>query len=222
MWLFHQQGRCDERDLEIGKLALLVQHLRRIETYDKSLLRHFRKQIYDSAHNWENYFGVRMEINVAASLVKKGIRFMKGESPDFTVPSSGVSIECGSAHVQGPKYVHPLAKLRSVIADKASKPYSNSNTALFLDFTNIQFALGPVPDERAIRKSEVVGILDSLGASLGSVVCFCYFMADDKTFQSNYSRMDAHSISHELSAFLNAHYPFGRLDTGPGWAPFRG
>lgn len=222
--VYHNKGDHDNRDVEIAKLGLLVQHLQRIEKYDKNLLKEFKNKIYEVRNNWELYFGLRMEINVAASLIMKNVKFVKTEAPDFTILDKRIYIECGSIHVIKTESLNMIDKIRSAIVNKSNKPYCSPATALFLDTTNIDFSYlskGMLMAEDEIKRS-VKCVLESAKSKFGSLLLFSYFMTVNKVFHSGYLRVDNSTINKALLEFLDVHYPISRFWTGPGWTPRQG
>jgi len=151
---YHNRGEYLQRDYELSKIAILVKHLKEIAEYDINLLKAFKKQIHRSS-TYDEYFGVRFEINIAASLIRKNIKFTKAESPDFIIhkKSKNIFIECGSAHLSKPKLGDIKYKIRSVINKKSSKPYCTLATALFIDITNIYY--NSLLNEILIERDEI-------------------------------------------------------------------
>lgn len=88
------------------------------------------------------FFGLRLEVNLTANLIRKGIDFDKRESPDFEIRLSNSKgfAECMSTNIQSKPSRKPLYyKLASAIRSKGLKPYSNQSTVLFVDFTNVLY-----------------------------------------------------------------------------------
>jgi len=222
--LYHNKGDFDNRNVEIGILCLLARHLQMIQEYDTGLLKQFRRRIH-AILKWEDYFGWRMEVNIAASLIKKSISFTKGESPDFTIPSEGVHIECGSIHLSRHKQTDALKKLALSILGKSRKPYCNTATALFLDFTNVFHAMesGSMRRKESDElKSFVTSIFAQSRSDFGSVLLFGYWLSSSYVIHSSYLRTDNPLIDRRLLVFLNSHYPLGKHWTGPQWLPEQG
>ena len=121
--VFNNQHDYGNRNVEIAKLRTLVIDLQTIEKYDKKLLIKFKKKIADSSKNLGIYFGVRMEIKIAASLIDKGMNFTKTESPDFTIDEYGIYLECTSIHKFDVSSTKLTDKIRSAILEKSKKPY---------------------------------------------------------------------------------------------------
>ena len=83
---------------------MLVKHLSEIKQYDKSLFSQFRTKI-KKTKDINLFFGIRFEINVAATLIKHNIQFKKTEAPDFSITflSGREAIECTSARLSKEK-----------------------------------------------------------------------------------------------------------------------
>ena len=211
---FHNKRDYASRDYENAILSLLVKNLREIEGYDndKVPLNVFRKELIRS--NDDTYFGIRFEVSTAASLIRSGIPFAKSESPDFTLIDRlvGAFIECGSAHLSKPKpeIADLKYKIGSVVRDKSRHDYCHENTALFIDFTNINYH--NKNNESMPSLHEWSGYLQQLlqSANFGSIVLWTYIINRDKNkYQWKYTRVDAKDPSKALVEFLNTAYPFG-------------
>lgn len=209
---FHNKCDYAGRDYENAILSLLVKNLREIEGYDKALLNVFRKALIRS--NNDTYFGIRFEVSTAASLIRSGTSFVKSESPDFVLTDRfvGAFIECGSAHLSMPKPgIEDLKyKIRHVVRDKSRHDYCHEGTALFIDFTNINYhnknneSIPPVHEWRGYLQQ----LLQS--ANFGTIVLWTYIInRDENKYQWKYTRADAKGPSKALVEFLNAVYPFG-------------
>jgi len=225
IFAYHNKHDYEQRDLEIGKVCMLTMHLRDIQTHDSELLAHFRKRAH-RVRNWEEYFGWRMEVNVAATLSRSGVRFCKSESPDFTLNDGEAFIECGSIHYSStrPKGETIIRKVLQAIQAKSRKPYCQEAAALALDATNIYWAIKKTGD--AIQNTElrqlIQVLLDNGDSAFGSVMLFGYFMRLDHTFESDYLRIDSPQIASSLKALLNLCFPWGEHSTGVAWSPHQG
>ncbi len=175
-----------------------------------SIFKIFKNNLYKSV-SINEYFGVRFEINIAASLIRKRINFSKTESPDFTIQmgTKDIYIECGSSHLARPKSVDLKYKIGSIIREKATKVYCNSDTALFIDATNI---FNNTPKDILLTAAQfkirtfIKGTVDS--TKFGNVTVFSYIWNKDlNAFQSNYHRIDNEHISKPLKQFLDQFYP---------------
>ena len=78
---FHRHDDYFNRDYENSAISLLVKNLKEIEVHDRKLLKILRKTLMKS--NDDTYFGIRLEISVAASLIRNNVPFNKTEQPDF-------------------------------------------------------------------------------------------------------------------------------------------
>jgi hypothetical protein len=134
---YHNTGNHEFRDRELTTLALLVSDLKHIENFSRELRSHFRKMYQN---NRADYYGFRMEVAAASLFIRRKMEFVKNESPDFIITMPGdekVFVECGSAHLSKRREGDIGYKLASAVSSKASMPYCNLRTVLFLDITNI-------------------------------------------------------------------------------------
>lgn len=207
--------------MEYLKMKMLRDNLRQIEGYSPDMLEEFRKRLRDP--NYDNYFGTRMEVHIAANLIKQNINFervpssTKGQSPDFAVhwEDTSLYIECTNTHYSENASVTkpqpPDRKISDSIDVKAQKSYSGMNTVLFLDITDVH---SHSTNENHISRSpttfsdfvkEVPGY-----ANLGSVILFTYnFDPGNNVYSSGFTREDNQSITSELKSFLDKHF-FGK------------
>jgi hypothetical protein len=197
-----------QAQLEFGRMEFFIVQLKQLEQNDPKMLKAYRELIKKHP---ENYPGYRFEVEVAASLFKKEITFYKQESPDFKIVDDkygDLFIESGSARLAQNKDVDLTYKICSAINKKAKKKYANSNTALFIDITNILFHLQQnerLPDTERLRGS----ILECLTVTtFGNVTLFSNMLNNDlDRFERSYLRVDSESIDRNLALFLDEHYP---------------
>ncbi len=224
--VYHNQRDYSRRNVEIAKLSMLVKHLQTIEKHDKILLNGFKGIIRDTSKDWGTYFGVRMEINIAASLIQKEINFTKTESPDFTIDERNIFIECGSCHMSNNSSANVANKIRSAIFEKSDKPYCNPSTVLCLDITNVSASREEAESELLASKEAIQGmvrqILSETNSNYGSILLFSYFMDTANQFYSGYWRVDNGIITKDLRDFLDKYYPSGEFKTGSGGTPYAG
>lgn len=136
---------CDQpwqrfsRDWEAKRLGLLASDVRLLESRNPDVFRAFRRSYRKLSFN--EFFGWRHELRVAAELTSRDIPFHKQEAPDFRIKAqdSDVFIECGSANLTSSKDQEVSYKLAAVVTSKAGKPYANKSTALFVDYTNVLY-----------------------------------------------------------------------------------
>jgi hypothetical protein len=224
--VYHNQRDYSSRNVEIAKLSMLVKHLQTIEKHDKILLSGFKKIICNTSKDWGTYFGVRIEINIAASLIRKEVNFVKTESPDFTIPKYEVFIECVNTHRSNSGSANLIDKIRSAITQKSKKTYCNPSTVLCMDITNIAATNEESENELLANKDEVKRVVEKIlkdaNSNYGSVLLFSYFLDLQGSFHSGYWRIDNKNIEPALLGFLDEYFPFGEFKTGPGWTPKAG
>lgn len=209
---YHNSGEYQKRDRELGRMFMLLKHLESIENYDNSLLKYFRKEL-KRADTTDGFYGIRFEVNIAASLIQKEISFKKQESPDFIINynSKDIGIECGSTRIRKEVDDPDLYyKIRSTINSKTNKLYSNSRTSLFIDMTNLIHTILNIegkPDFDKAREKVKNNIANN---DFGSVILFTYLFRYSKSrFESNYIRVDNSNIDNDLNDFLNLHFSKG-------------
>jgi len=209
---YHNEGKYELRDTEMAKLALFERHLLTIKARP-DVLRVFAQRMR-SPDAWNQYFGTRLEVNIAASLLRKGVEFEKTEPPDFTIHWHGnqLLLECGSAHLTERKDTDVRYKLDSVIHEKSAKPYCCPAAALCIDGTNILFSAAY--NDVAWTKAELVQYircsLRRHSSAFGSVLVFTYIIdRNRRRFESNYLRIDNAAPDVALVSFLDEFYPRG-------------
>jgi len=180
-------------DYENGAISLLVKNLNEIEVHDRKLLKILRKTLKNS--NDDTYFGIRLEISVAASLIRNNTPFSKNEHPDFILHGmfEGASIECGSAHLSKAKLeVTDLKyKIGAVINDKSEYDYCNAGLALFIDFTNINYY--SLLNDSLIGNDELKSYVREMlvKTNIGSVLLWTFMINKDlNRYQLNITNLD--------------------------------
>ena len=211
--IHHNNKDFASRDYINGIITMLVKNLREVKNGDEKTFKTLRKSLLNS--NDDTYFGIRMEISTAASLVRHNIEFEKTESPDFTLGGewTGLFIECGSIHLSREKDSSKdlKYKISSVLKEKGRKVYSNDSTALFVDITNINFhnMVKYFTEEESDLKNYVYHILKDL--KFGSVILFFYMVnIDSNRYEWKYHRIDNANPHEVLYKYLNSTYSLGR------------
>lgn len=209
---YHDSGDYASRDYENSSLSLFVKNLNEIRSHDKKLLRLFRGALQSC--NSDTYFGYRFEVSVASSLIRGQVPFVKMERPDFRLLDQwdGLCIECGSTHLSEPKLgIADLKyKVGSVIREKSQHDYCDAGSALFIDFTNINYH--STLQEILPGVNELKGyVADQLQVSgFGSVILWTYIVnLDTRRYQWKYTRIDNKLARQLLVVFLDTLYPFG-------------
>jgi len=212
IWIdrMHLEGDHIGRDAEILKLLFLFKHLKELRDLHPDAYRRARRAVRKSP-NEAQYFGARMEVYVAASLARAGIRFLCRESPDYELLDKHRDhfIECGSAHITGPNE-DLVKKINLAVASKCKKQYAKRNTALFLDATNImqRAAVASHPYSTDQLREAVREAIKDIG--YGNVLLFSYGLNRDASgIAASYIRVDAPEIEPGLLQFIDAKYPFG-------------
>lgn len=211
----HLECDYNGRDVEMIKLFFLFKHLQELRQINPDAYTRARRSVR-KAPDESQYFGTRMEVYVAASLARAGIKFRCRESPDYELLDEYRNhfIECGSAHITGTS-TDTVKKIALVVASKCKKKYAKRDTALFLDATNaIQRGIGAnhpySTDQLRIGVHEVIK-----DAGYGSVLLFSYGLNHDIIkITAGYIRIDAQDIEPDLLHFMERIYPFGHVD-GP-------
>lgn len=160
----------------------------------------------------DDYIGTRCEVGTACTLILNKVPFTKTESPDFTITEAEgpFYVECSSAHLSKAKNADLRYKIQSVIRKKSLKNYCNDRTALFVEFTNIQFhsqttkvKLGPIN-----VKPYVPAIVND--TKFGSVFLFTFIANLDKPVSKGawyWVRFDNKTANPDFIEFLNRTYP---------------
>lgn len=207
----HNSGRQLEAHYELLRLGFFLRQLKDLENGNPGALNIYKKEICHVGPT-DGFFGIRFEVNIAASLARKGVRFEKQESPDFKLYGTRVAIECGSIRIRGtvPKTDY-IYKIGSCIHKKEKRIYCNAETALFIDITNMVYTQNILPN--LLEKSEIQDVALKSACpkiSFGSFVMFNYlFNLDENSIQSVYIRADHPCIGSELKTFMDLHFPFG-------------
>ena len=218
------EGKQYDRDWEFARLTMLTKHLLEIESRRPDILKVFRRAVR-RARNQDSFFGIRFEINIAARLIRKSIRFEKGEAPDFSIahPDGGVFIECTSARIRGAGGLPFLDKVKCTLLKKSAKSYCDNSTALFVDVTNV---VASKPEElRMVGSAALKNVANQLSgqSDFGSVLLFAYTPnPQEGRFESNYVRADRGDISPALLRFLDDSFPKGHKRVVTPFMPLEG
>jgi hypothetical protein len=218
LMILHNSQQYELRDFETVKLSMLVEDLKRLEQERPDILKYFKRKIKES-RSADNFYGIRFEIHIASTLLKKQILFEKEDPPDFLINNSELAIECSSVRIINSKNTEFVYKVGSCIRKKGKEEYSNLNTALFIDITNIIYK-SDIVDMSAIRKEAKAALCET---SFGNVILFAYIMnKEQQRFECNYARVDKETISEELKDFLNSYFPLGSYRVSNYTVPIEG
>jgi hypothetical protein len=222
----HNKGNYLQRDIELARANMFLKHLNEIKENQPELFRRFKSTIVRHGSDPYAFFGFRFELNIAASLFRKGIIFHKQETPDFVLSDefNKIGIECSSVRTRKLKKRPDLNfKVAAKIFEKSKRKYSTTNTLLFLDATNIAHQLNNNRIQLdfnvlkyEINKSNQDCIFDGI-----LVFTYVYNQALNR-LESDYIRVDPPSIPENSKAFLDQFYPMGKHPiTNPGF-PWEG
>tara|TARA_B100001063_G_C16709216_1_gene527062 strand:+ start:452 stop:1309 length:858 start_codon:yes stop_codon:yes gene_type:complete len=170
----------------------------------RSFLRDIKKQ--STSQSWK---GLQFEIVTARGLTSKSISFIKSESPDFEIDYEGenIFIECGSARVDSDKNKPLEYKIENAINKKNKKPYSNANTCLFLDITNI--AHHDIYNERFSYFETLCKNIESrTDIKFGAILLLITF-SEKNGYGESYKVIKSLNCSKLLNKFLDINFPKG-------------
>jgi hypothetical protein len=216
-----EQNYRTDRLLGLAEAAyakLAVEDLDLIRKSRLGLFKHFKKELRRTSV--DNYFGLRLEIRIAASLIASNTAFQKTETPDFvltTLPSTG--IECTSAHLELKDTTEPgqvVYRVIGAITQKTRFKYKTARNILAIDLSNLFFHEGHETCNKILAdKDKSLPILKKHVNStiFQSVLYFSHAWKafEDKgiTLQSFHSRIDRDEADPEIARFLDSRFPFG-------------
>jgi hypothetical protein len=194
---------------------LTVEDLREIGDYDGSLLAYFRRELRRPP-TADTYFGLRLEIHIAKTLIHHTILFGKSETPDFkltALPSHG--IECTSAHIDLRSTKEPgsvIRKIEYAINDKNSYNYSMKFTILAIDVSSLLFHEGQKECAKILHDKDkaIQALSKTVSNSRFQSVVYLYYDWDEVAggngvnLQSNYTRIDRDCIDSNTAKILDS------------------
>lgn len=194
----------------VAKVQFLCTHLDEVRSHDEKLFKHFRNNMKKNYNN-SNYYGIRFEMEIAASLIRKKIEFIKQESPDYQIThnNSLIGIECTSCHLR--KDVNTkevLYKVSSTIEKKNKKSYAQGNNILFIDATNIfyHFEKNRAPNERYPYKKYIQQSFEK--SKFGALIIMTTHIAyNNEMICQSYWSFEKKDSDKIIIDFLNDHYP---------------
>jgi len=222
---YYNAGLYQFADYEIARLRMLTKHLQEIEQCDPTLLQKYGEKINKSD---SDYYGFRFEVAVASSFIRKKLRFITPDPPDFKVTynSEEIFIECTSRHISPNKSLDVLREVERAINKKGGRRYDIPKCALFIDITNLCYLahlknqVGQFANIKEFKES-VRQILEKY--NFGSVLLFIYIMnKTEKRFELDYVRVDNKCIDHVLRNFLDESYPMDEHDVSDFAIPKHG
>lgn len=193
------------------KFRFLLQDLEILITAKSIHLKKFIEKIVKSP--MQQYYGIRLEIHMAASFTKKSLEYRCPDPPDFLISYKNVDInlECTSRNLTVQKKKSDVIKgFKTAIQNKSLYEFVNNNSALLIDCTNLAFHNGSLFWEeyettRKFLKDEIEK------TKFGCVLTFSWvWNTKDDRYEAVYSRIDSDIISNDLFDFLDMHYPLGK------------
>jgi hypothetical protein len=209
-YLFYKR-RLDECSVELSRLGLFLEELEMIKAHNAQMFSKLIKPLRNQSG--AQYYGARMELEIAYKLIHDRVRFRSREAPDFSISwvNEEVYIECTSAHMEKKPDCDLTYKISNAISGKGNKPYANARTVVSLDVTNLMHH-HQQPGEATFNDWEKA-VQPALEATpLGGVLVF-FFMYEPASARigSVYRRFDHPMIDPLLRSFLDTWFPFGKL-----------
>lgn len=200
------QGDIGSAWQDIYLLEYFEKHLREIEGARPEVLQVFRRE-FRRAKLESQFFGLRFEAYVAASLLRKGIGFAKTESPDFTLEGISCCIECTTTRVDDETSKNLSYKVTSAIRKKADSASHRSDCVLFIDVTNLLHT-SLLATANTIREETRLALS---GTDFGAAVLFAHMFDSGRgRVQTVYFREDNYTVGGGLLRFLDDFYPVSK------------
>lgn len=204
------QAIAEQRHYEAQMLCQLLNatahDLNDLKNSDPAIYRTLANKLRKSLGR-SSFHGIRWEIVIAARLVRQGQKIIGLDRPDLQL-LGGYNIECGSARIESSSAVTRedlLRKIRSVVATKDQKSYANSNTALFVDSTNLAFR--QTQSSLSIERTDFAEAVRHDSSRYGSVLL--HYVVDDpdrNSIRQLYVRFDRENVGSNLKGYLDRFY----------------
>ncbi|MEP0984292.1 hypothetical protein [Ekhidna sp.] len=173
----------------------------------------------------QEYYGIRLEIHIAAFLTSKNIAFKCPDPPDFEIEwkSKTLKFECTTRHLTASKNKEDVLKsFRTPIEKKSEKKknyqFVDGNSALLIECTNLSshnagLFWSEYEQTRKFLKQEIEL------TKYGAVFTYSFIWnTSNGRYESIYSRIDSENINQDLTDFLDTFYPTGKHTVPPGHA----
>jgi hypothetical protein len=202
---------------------MFLKHLKEIEENNSDLLDDFREEL--KKEDYDNYYGTRFEIDIAASLLRKGISFNHPDPPDFVINTGDgeTIIECTTSHLSGGDRTIE-EKLNQSLISHSDRPYFNSNMGLFIDITNLMYHA--VNDGVEFTGDLVKGwtkeCIKNFDLGMGSVLIYVYIVdrsGNTPGIGHHYWRLDTDTAEDTLTDFLDEFYPYSSSSISDPYHP---
>jgi hypothetical protein len=205
-----QRGDADLAQGEMFQLQLFVRHLGDVQRHRPDVFAGLQTRMYACAQA-DNYFGLRMEANIASTLARARVPFALQERPDFSVNDGELFLECSSVWPDTKKPERDYrARVDAALRKKAGQRYARTDTALAVEITSVMAAM--VTHRRQPKDTDFHEFLENrLNASgYGSLLLFSItYSGRERTLESCYLRLDARVIDPRLRTFLEERFPLG-------------
>jgi hypothetical protein len=203
---------------EATYVKFAIEDLEIVRQKRRDLFKHFKKELRRTSI--DNYYGLRLEIRIAASLTAKNTAFRKTETPDFILtdlPSAG--IECTSAHLNLHDTTEPsqvVYKVVRALEEKATFKYKAVNNILAIDVSNLLFHEGHETCAKSLADKDKAFPLLREQVNRSNFQSMLYFSYDWKAFEdkgiiltSFYTRIDRDGADQNIAGFLDSRFPRG-------------
>ena len=207
---------------EVAYAKFAIEDLGIIRKSRAGLFKHFKRELRRTSI--DNYYGLRLEIRIAASLIASNTAFHKAETPDFILtdlPSTG--IECTSAHLELKETVEPsqvVYKVIRAINEKTDFKYKTAHNILAIDVSNLLFHEGQEACSKILADKDKAPSVLKERLNLSAFQSMLYFSyawkaSEDKgiTLQSFYARIDRDGAEPDVRRFLDSRFPLGDMWT---------
>jgi hypothetical protein len=218
--MYYAMGNFPDARRRAAYAKFAIEDLERIKDHDRDLLQQFKRKLRQAS--LQNYFGLRLEIRIAAKLITDKIPFKKSEAPDFKLEDvtrwPGVGIECTSAHLDlecTKRPVDVLYKVIRAIESKTEDRYATPLTIVAVDTSNLLFHEGheecsKILADKDMSKAHLQGPVDA--SVFQSALYYTYASESLKDgARTDYLRVriDRKGIDARCKDFLDLEWPFG-------------
>ena len=209
---FVENGEVDRASYHLVRLQMFSKHLNEVRVLNPG---YFSDKVEDlTSETGGNYYGDRFEIDVAASLLRKGIKFKRVEPPDFRFSYDGdeLDIEAKSAHFESSD-ADIKEKIKRAIRSKTDDSYSHPTGVVFIDLTNVFFEglrRNITVDSPTLRQWADETTTNFPSVSVGAIVFFNYVVETSEEGQTGlhhaYTIYENSDMSDTLLEFLADHF----------------
>lgn len=214
---FDEKGDYETRNKEFIILDSLLFDFKILESKNVAAFNKYKKLI--KICSFDQYYGFRLEAHIAAILTSHNEKFRISESPDFIIEGKpNIFIECTSRHLNKIKSRENVLKsIRNSIVEKSKKSYCKSDTALFIDITNLMSL------EWTILENGNQGSLNTIDSyvketNFGNLILFSWVLHFNTNpldifnpikYECMYWRFDNDIIDNNLKKFMDKRWPLG-------------